>query len=305
MAFQCTKCKHNFRSKAILNQHMNLHDTKSSYKFKCTHTDCNKAFNQMQQLKTHLNMHTGNKPFSCTECSKQFTCKSDLTVHIRTHTGEKPFKCTVCTKSFTQNISRKNHMKNIHKIHTDTMSFPCTECSKKFISKSNLTKHIRTHTGEKPFKCTVCTESFSQNISCKNHMKYIHKMAYNNVCIAAAPGPAEQMPLQADSSDDINMVDAVNEYEKHIDNSKLLKADDICAEEAIRSEVEMLLDGNSDDSDMANAVNNYETLEDEQDRGMNANQIERYRVELKLDETEKKLTIDEIESYFDNVERGR
>ena len=46
-------------------------------------------------LSSHLQVHSGERPYKCVYCSKAFTASSILRTHIRQHSGEKPFKVSI------------------------------------------------------------------------------------------------------------------------------------------------------------------------------------------------------------------
>lgn len=97
---------------------------------------CNKIFNSMHEIVTHITVeHVGGPEINnhtcfwldCPRSGKPFKAKYKLVNHIRVHTGEKPFNC------------------------------PFPGCGKVFARSENLKIHKRTHTGELPIAITLDT----------------------------------------------------------------------------------------------------------------------------------------------------
>ncbi|MBD5001455.1 hypothetical protein GUF49_07860, partial [Xanthomonas citri pv. citri] len=61
---------------------------------------CEKTFSCAANLRDHMRLHTGQKPFKCTECDMEFAQRSNWRLHRRVHTGEKPYMCGICGKTF-------------------------------------------------------------------------------------------------------------------------------------------------------------------------------------------------------------
>ncbi|KAF4016763.1 hypothetical protein G4228_007691 [Cervus hanglu yarkandensis] len=54
---------------------------------------CHRGFNSRSNLRSHMRIHTLDKPFVCRFCNRRFSQSSTLRNHVRLHTGERPYKC--------------------------------------------------------------------------------------------------------------------------------------------------------------------------------------------------------------------
>ena len=82
----------------------------------------------------------------------------------------KAYQCEVCLKSFHRKSELDRHMKT----HTGEKPYVCSICNKRFAQKITLQRHQTTHSDDRKFKCEICPDEryFKTKYQLTNHMQF-------------------------------------------------------------------------------------------------------------------------------------
>uniref|UniRef100_A0A8B9CUV8 Zinc finger and BTB domain containing 40 n=1 Tax=Anser brachyrhynchus TaxID=132585 RepID=A0A8B9CUV8_9AVES len=135
---------------------------------------CGREFAHASGMQYHkLTEHFDEKPFSCEECGAKFAANSTLKNHLRLHTGDRPFMCKHCLMTFMQASALAYHTK---KKHSEGKMYACQYCDAVFAQSIELSRHVRTHTGDKPYVCRECGKGFRQANGLSIHLRTFHNI---------------------------------------------------------------------------------------------------------------------------------
>lgn len=172
----CMHCSASFSRPYQLLQHQRSEHAHKPSGFLCT--ECGRSFNSHSNLRIHLNVHTGARPYSCPDCGKSFSQSGALKIHRRIHTGERPYTCEFCSRTFPHLSAVRTH----ERIHTGEKPYHCSQCGKCFTQSGSLKIHThRVHRGERPFVCRICGKHFSYQSGISFHYRSAHGLVVQHI----------------------------------------------------------------------------------------------------------------------------
>lgn len=140
--YECELCNKSFISKSKIRKHMDVHKNKDRPKRLCT--ICGLELCSTYNLNNHIRtVHGRERKFHCTLCDRRFSHSHHLKTHMNRHTGVRPFQCEQCVKSFFDKTTLREHIKSVH---LNLKAYACKICSRTFNRSGNMRAHmLKTH----------------------------------------------------------------------------------------------------------------------------------------------------------------
>lgn len=113
------------------------------------------------------------KSFACSQndCEETFRQQLLLRKHLKiAHGIVEKHTCHICSFPFSDKSNLKRHMVT----HTDSHRFICSFCGAGFHKMMNLTEHMNGHLGVKPYRCEICAKEFGRSNHKRQHMRVIY-----------------------------------------------------------------------------------------------------------------------------------
>ncbi|XP_065371119.1 zinc finger protein 571-like [Calliphora vicina] len=199
IAVPCTKCNKIFKNGKLLAVHQRISHIPEEKK--CTCHLCGNKFTRYCNMYKHMRSFHGpetvtlisKRPeedyiYKCDKCPKKYSRKKSLIYHTKLkHStveiieinekktnnreerklADKGSLCPICGSSFTSKTQLTVHLRR----HTGERPFKCDLCERAFLLVTQLNSHKRLHTGEKPYKCKVCGKAFRVSDDLRQHMR--------------------------------------------------------------------------------------------------------------------------------------
>lgn len=165
--YVCEDCWEGFETNGEVASHNCSKPDKSTKEGLKQCDQCGKSY-KPGYIRIHMLTHNDERTYSCKQCPKKFKVLGGLHSHIQwAHKRVKNHKCEFCNTLFISSSARCAH---IRKIHLREKKHVC-KCGKGFFSKSELERHMLTHTGVKNFHCHLCEKSYQTRHGLNVHLR--------------------------------------------------------------------------------------------------------------------------------------
>ncbi|CAG0900450.1 unnamed protein product, partial [Darwinula stevensoni] len=179
----CRLCDYRSPKKADVARHVRTHTGARPY----TCEDCRKSFCQKAHLTRHRISHLNLLQIHfCELCGYSSAVKANTRRHVRGHVGDRPHRCEACGMGFSRKDILSRHMTVAAdaeftwsgKTQGSPLLHFCRLCDYRSTRRTDLARHVRTHTGVRPYDCGECGRRFTQKANLTRHLTVAADMEF-------------------------------------------------------------------------------------------------------------------------------
>ena len=160
----CQLCSFKSKWKTGLKKHVRQKHTDTGRK-KSICNICGIYLSCQNDVSRHVKeVHDRSVSYQCSYCTKSFHKKANLKVHLNIHTGEKPYICTLCDRAFG-GASNLYHHKKKHHPDNDNVKINAINCNLDEVQRQNVKADKTDHQGECDEKYSDCKFSMKEEVS--------------------------------------------------------------------------------------------------------------------------------------------
>ncbi|XP_036412527.1 ras-responsive element-binding protein 1 [Colossoma macropomum] len=180
----CCTCKKTFRHAATLSRHQKIHLQETQLE-----DGGKKGRNQPAESTqlTNTSTSTSTSPVNKEKPAEKEENRIDMETETEDERKEGPNEEEENSSSELRGLEEENESPGGK---TDKRKKICNVCSKRFWSLQDLTRHMRSHTGERPYKCQTCERTFTLKHSLVRHQR-IHQKTPDSRGAEDADDPEE------------------------------------------------------------------------------------------------------------------
>ncbi|CAH8831990.1 unnamed protein product [Trichobilharzia szidati] len=133
-------------------------------------------------LKHHSLLHKNHLSLSCSQCGKSFSSKENLRRHMNMHLGLKPYTCQICHRAYSRTSERSQCMKkhrlketNAAQVEQSSRDSVYNDWSSSGLSALQIEDKIN-QSRPRPYVCQICDDhrAYTDPSSLRKHMRSFH-----------------------------------------------------------------------------------------------------------------------------------
>ena len=137
-----------------------------------------------QSLHHHMSPFPPEASFADTWRSSGLSCNQ---LPMPSNKIKDRYTCKYCGKIFPRSANLTRHLRT----HTGEQPYSCKYCDRPFSISSNLQRHVRNiHNKERPFRCHLCDRCFGQQTNLDRHLRK-HETGSNSAGLGNSPSSNE------------------------------------------------------------------------------------------------------------------